>query len=424
MALGDGIRRNIFSVSPEEQKRLVAAIVKLNQPPFVFQGTRTDFPAGGVTWWFKQDEIHQATHVHGGPLFLPWHREMTNRFEDMLRQVDPDLSLHYWDWNQDISPLFPLFGNMQGPAGEPWLSAGFYNPDPPGDNWRDDVVHDLILSGAKKVPAGYDLHANPADPPKNLKRNVQKGKPPAGKAPNNWPSDTALIDAPTYAEFNTLMIGPFEDPGVGAHDAAHAWLGLEDTHISFRDPLVFLLHSNVDRIWACWQKQKPSERLDPNKIYGDTPGSSLQKLFEAPLQPWAGTGPWPMRPWYAPENKKEVKNSKHPSIVTPRAYNACPLSSQALLGEANKWALVAMMLFGGVTQDGGGVIITPGGRPIPIDPWGPLMRLSTAKRDALAALAVTELATLINNPESRREVQKAGVSALADALEALRLELR
>ena len=68
MALGDGIRRNIMSVSALEQQLFINAIVQLNQRPF--PGTRTDFPAGGVSHWFKQDEIHQATHVHGGPAFL------------------------------------------------------------------------------------------------------------------------------------------------------------------------------------------------------------------------------------------------------------------------------------------------------------------------------------------------------------------
>jgi hypothetical protein len=66
-----------------------------------FPGVKTDTPPGGVSWWFKQDEIHQATHVHGGPEFLPWHREITNRFEELLRQINPQSSLHYWDFKDD-----------------------------------------------------------------------------------------------------------------------------------------------------------------------------------------------------------------------------------------------------------------------------------------------------------------------------------
>lgn len=42
------------------------------------------------------------------------------------------------------------------------------------------------------------------------------------------------------------------------------------------------------------------------------------------MQPWAGTGPWPTRPWYAPENEQVVKTSKHPSVVRPPCYDTLP----------------------------------------------------------------------------------------------------
>ena len=65
MVLGDGIRRNIASVDPSERAMLRDAFKQLNDNNHKFPGDRNDSPAaGGVTWWFKQDEIHQATHVH------------------------------------------------------------------------------------------------------------------------------------------------------------------------------------------------------------------------------------------------------------------------------------------------------------------------------------------------------------------------
>ena len=92
MALGDGIRRNIATVGKEERDRFRDAILALQQK--LFPGSKSDTPPGGVSYWFKQDEIHDSTHVHFCPAFLPWHRELMNRFEAMLREIDPALSLH------------------------------------------------------------------------------------------------------------------------------------------------------------------------------------------------------------------------------------------------------------------------------------------------------------------------------------------
>ena len=146
MALGDGIRRNVATVEPAERALLRDALIELNRR--FFAGTRNDRPiAGGVSWWFKQDEIHAATHVHGNAPFSPWHRELVNRFEAMLRAVDPRLSLHYWDWTQDpraipranlgggvvgtlnlFTPDFMGYGGFEeAPIGEPWMSAGSYS---------------------------------------------------------------------------------------------------------------------------------------------------------------------------------------------------------------------------------------------------------------------------------------------------------
>ena len=88
MALGDGIRRNIAHVEPSERDLFRDALLELNRR--FYPGSRTDSPPGGVTYWFKQDEIHQATHVHGSPEFVPWHREIVNRFEELLREVNPN----------------------------------------------------------------------------------------------------------------------------------------------------------------------------------------------------------------------------------------------------------------------------------------------------------------------------------------------
>ena len=61
MAPGDGIRRNVAEISEEERGRLQRAIIELQKR--AYPGGRNDTPTGGVTYWFKQDEIHSHTHV-------------------------------------------------------------------------------------------------------------------------------------------------------------------------------------------------------------------------------------------------------------------------------------------------------------------------------------------------------------------------
>src|SRR5919198_5631336 len=109
MVLGDGIRRNIATVCPEERARFRDGIIALNNT--FYTGQRDDAIVGGVSYWFKQDEIHQATHVHGGPAFLPWHRELCNRFERLLTMATPTASLCYWDWNEDPENTIDANGN-------------------------------------------------------------------------------------------------------------------------------------------------------------------------------------------------------------------------------------------------------------------------------------------------------------------------
>lgn len=308
MALGDGIRRDVATVSAAERELLRDAFVALNNDPSF------RYP-DGVSFWDKQNEIHQATHVHARPpargiAFLPWHREICNRLETLLRQMDPRLSLHYWDWTTNprdssgVDLFKPEFmGSASGEAG------------PPFENFE-----------TTGTPA-----PSPADPthPK-IWRNVPDGLPPA---PDDktivTAGDTSPVDQ-QYREFRRVL--------EQAHNRTHGWLG--DTiggsaHFAFHDPFVFL-HSNVDRLFALWQTSLAS-RTDPNQVYGDEGNSEADPSIPvydpgilSPLDPWAGNPTdhpqvRRIRPWTAPENEhllpENHKNSRHPTMVKPPYYD-------------------------------------------------------------------------------------------------------
>jgi hypothetical protein len=360
LALGNGIRQNIARVEKDEREFLREAFIAMHKD-FHYEGTRDQIPAGGVSYWFKQDDIHQGTHVHKGPAFLPWHRELCNRFEDLLREYNKKISLHYWDWNYDPTAIpdgngntINLFteefmGNVKGniddgQAGNPWLKHGFYNPNITTDMYRSDDETD-------------EEHANPFDPPKNLKRNKTRNGPPVFIRPGTRDQvfkDEDIIKACTYHDMRILL--------ERAHDVCHGYIGgnLGDPHISFRDPFVFLLHSNVDRLFAMWQKEEGCEwRLDPKYVYGSESNSptwiddngDVHVGIKSLLAPWSGysvpnpTNPdippksKPVRPWAPPENWHEkfkgeyVKYSIHPSVVTPRKYDTVVEKVEALSEE-------------------------------------------------------------------------------------------
>ena len=314
MALGDGIRRNIATVPTEERNRFRDAIITLNHT--FYPGSRNDTPVGGVSYWFKQDEIHQSTHVHNCPAFLPWHRELLNRFEALLRLIDPALSLHYWDWTTDPGWMFTsdFMGNAHGDAGDPWLSAGLYNPN---------------------ANPNRDSSDNPFDPPLHITRGVGE----LGISLPTPADDQHVLDAPDFVEFHNRISLP--------HASMHSYIGgatgtLSDPHTSFRDPFVFLLHSNIDRLLAQWQRNPTHpERLNPAQVYGaweNTQGSGDVSLLDpnwgilSPLEPWAGVNAQTpatgiianvvsTRPWAPPENQTVYKDSRDPTVVSPPSYD-------------------------------------------------------------------------------------------------------
>src|SRR5262249_39817476 len=153
---------------------------------------------------------------------------------------------------------------------------------------------------------------NPFDPPKNFTRQV------VGGVPNLGVSDNQIRAAGDFPGMHSLM--------TAAHDGAHGYIGgtLSDAHTSFRDPFVFLLHSNLDRIFAEWQLQPGHpERLNPDTVYGgdsSTTGSGdtlsgANWGILSPMEPWAGPGAQTAatgivanvgetRPWAAPEQEQ------------------------------------------------------------------------------------------------------------------------
>jgi hypothetical protein len=301
MTLGDGIRRNIATVPPEERDILINCILKLDSMTYPDR----------VSYWDKQEQIHKNAHqggedVHEGPAFIPWHRELVNRFERLLRKVDSRISLHYWDWTSDPRRCPDGKGGFVNLFTEKFMGSDDGDAGPPLQNFESTEWTER--------PGNHHF----------IWRQVRPGRP-------RVPSDEKIVTHADHLDermqFNAITSQESTNALHRVHDYIHGYIGgtISDPHFSFHDPFVFLIHSNVDRLWAMWQTV-PSERqwrTDPQKVYGiegDAPS-----IIDT-LGPWYGTTG--LRPWSNPadwqgdpDNKKETKTSKDISIVTPPKYD-------------------------------------------------------------------------------------------------------
>jgi Common central domain of tyrosinase len=373
------VRRDIATVGNAERARLRDAIIELNR--------RRLTPDDSVSVWFKQDEIHQATHVHSQASFLPWHRVLVNDFERQLQEIDPTLALHYWDWTTDprrapdgqggtVNLMDAGFlGASTGPVGSPLLEAGFYRPTPPNRvldeqgrarpvQWQHLPPADLsrLLPSSGRGPREVTM----ADVDE-LYANVPQADRPRSEDQIRIKSDQDIVSA------------GFSRPGVAferfwrelyiAHGLAHRYIGgnvggfggtSDAAHRSFEDPFVFLLHSNVDRLWASWQLSQegferwvePAWRLEPAWAYGQLvddlvevatgvdrfpgesdadydaryeaarklQGSQAGREIKSTMAPWNGRGTPSIVPWHEPVTTRDIRPLDR-EVLRPPLYD-------------------------------------------------------------------------------------------------------
>lgn len=187
-------------------------------------------PATDKRNWRRQAEIHADRCVHNGIDFLPWHRHYLNQFEKICGQVigDPTFALPYWDWSLGRGKIPDAFFDRKELTVEHWNDPGVY--DTP--NWPD-----IDTRAIRAIGKGVGVQDHP-----------QHGGSFTASAINS------ILNETTFSRFNRRLEGT-------PHNAGHVVVGFPPTgkpgHIgsglSPLDPLFWLHHCNVDRLWAQWQ---------------------------------------------------------------------------------------------------------------------------------------------------------------------------
>jgi tyrosinase len=170
--------------------------------------------------------VHSMVGMRGRN-FLAWHRWFLLRFEQRLQEEDPGVAIPYWDWI--ANPRIPIQINRQAQL----------------DRWHVKREWDRDL-----LPERSDLDA--------------------------------ATRRERFASFQLRL----ESIHGWVHVAVGGDAGEMSTARSPADPVFWLHHANIDRLWARWQERNPrkrprntDERLKPSPIFGVEVSETL-KLSE------------------------------------------------------------------------------------------------------------------------------------------------
>jgi hypothetical protein len=156
--------------------------------------------------------------AHGAPGFFTWHRAYLMAFENALRYVGCHVDLPYWDWSSGPTTGVPAACRL--PTYVNKLGATVDNP---------------LYSGPRAAGGQTNRRAD---------------------------IDTTAFDdlaSSAQAAMTAATFSSFQSQISGVHGSVHGRTGgdMGSVPTASYDPIFYLHHANVDRLWADWQVTHP-----------------------------------------------------------------------------------------------------------------------------------------------------------------------
>ena len=300
-----GIRKNILYMTSVERDLFFEALLKMKATivnpvaPTADQYSVYDQFAS-LHWAVFNVSLNQngpfLNAGHQGPAFLSWHRELLRRFEIALQAEVPGVMLPYWDWSPAVftETLMGPNGGVNGVGGG-LVRTGWFAFDRPGtgvnttplpawwpptlEGWRirpdlDDTNQGTALrrffgqSNGDTLPTQSDVVALLAITAANPANAAQR--------------QTAAANFRTALEQGSIGLGV-----TSSHNEVHRYIGGHmGAAMSTNDPIFWLHHCNIDRLWAMWQ-------LDGHTGPDWYPVSTVQgHALAHSMWPWVGNVPY------------------------------------------------------------------------------------------------------------------------------------
>ncbi len=314
------VRTNVNDITTDVRDEFIEAIHFFKTLPSPFNSS--------LNFYDQLVNFHQQSVIsarinfgysisHQCPAFLPWHRKLLMLFENAVRiHIREDFALPYWDWTDDSSLDIIFSDDFMGPS--------------IGD---EDDNYSLSTSSFAKGLFSVNLTASQllstGDPTSNCPFSYITRGPKTVDLPTAEDVEALLevstYDSPPYdltADINSsfrnyiLGISPLQ-----LHSVPHVWLGgswdsdisdgsfdgtetssfvgtMSALDCSLNDPVFWLHHCNVDRLWAVWENRygisyEPlagskqgwniNDELFPYYLYRDNPEMMREGITNASM---------------------------------------------------------------------------------------------------------------------------------------------
>ena len=306
------VRKNIECLDDEELARFRRVIRMMKCYDDFHQYDQRSF-----RFWA---DIHANNCQHGWEQFLTWHRMYLYYFEQQMQDIDPSVTLPYWDWPMYRDNVLASIQDMQQQTGSLdngivpcayrcWVDQRMLQnlkgkiPDATWSGLQKIAVKDLDIrckdkskyydSGLRLFKgAGIDYGADPAGD-QLIIGELSRVNPlwiwnrwPGGNAGlifEAWPTPDDVQNILKIPSFYNFGSGPDSNHFFGAceniHNLIHNFSGggnpnyqklpnepqygyMQSAGTTARDPIFWAHHSNVDRLYAVWQGMHPGAGPD------------------------------------------------------------------------------------------------------------------------------------------------------------------
>ncbi len=276
-------RKNVKNLDDTEKRDFARACNMLKAEPSILNpGNQSRYDDFAKVHLDAMSAVGDWTH--GDSAFFPWHREMLYQFELELDRMVPGVTIPYWDWTRhhDTSDDgFPFTYDFIGVDGDDTMSdevqrdPGAPTPYPhefDPENW-DVVVSDNASDSARLIRR----FAERSDAPQLPENDVA--------VPFTSNSFRDALGASNYEQLRAISEGDH-------HNLVHRWVaGNMVQAASPNDPVFFMHHANIDRMWTIWQETNPGLPPYVNSSGAAGHGLNDNMIFNFPAEPapWAGT---------------------------------------------------------------------------------------------------------------------------------------